>query len=69
MDFRVGDTVVASAALFAWRHDDRVIIVDIDGTITKAPPPDPVVPRPSAARSQRRRPETRLGRGARARAI
>ncbi len=38
MDFRVGDTIVASAALFSWRHDDRVIIVDIDGTITKAHP-------------------------------
>ncbi len=27
---------MASAGLFAWRHDDRVVIVDIDGTITKA---------------------------------
>ena len=36
MDFCVDETVVASGALFLWRCDDRVIVVDIDGTITKA---------------------------------
>ena len=30
------EAVVASTGLFAWRHDDCIIIVDIDDTITKA---------------------------------
>mmetsp|Transcript_14586 Transcript_14586/g.34594 ORF Transcript_14586/g.34594 Transcript_14586/m.34594 type:complete len:425 (-) Transcript_14586:134-1408(-) len=35
LDFRINDLVIASAGLFAWRNTDKVVIVDIDGTVTR----------------------------------
>uniref|UniRef100_A0A7S1HB04 LNS2/PITP domain-containing protein n=3 Tax=Hemiselmis andersenii TaxID=464988 RepID=A0A7S1HB04_HEMAN len=35
LDFRVGSTLLANAGLFSWKWSDLIVIVDIDGTITR----------------------------------
>jgi phosphatidate phosphatase PAH1 len=35
LDFRVDGTVLSNAGIFAWESTDRLVIVDIDGTITR----------------------------------
>jgi len=35
LDFRVGTHILSNASLFAWKSTDLVVIVDIDGTITR----------------------------------
>ena len=44
---RIDEQIIASAGLFAWASHDKVVIVDIDGTVTRTDaggvwPPNPV---------------------------
>mmetsp|Transcript_28669 Transcript_28669/g.64968 ORF Transcript_28669/g.64968 Transcript_28669/m.64968 type:complete len:425 (-) Transcript_28669:41-1315(-) len=35
LDFRVSGDILASAGLFCWKSSDKIVVVDIDGTITR----------------------------------